>query len=256
MRSAEAFAARLGLAIHDRDLLDQALTHSSYLHEHRDSTPGHNERLEFLGDAVVTLVIAEALFRSHPDDDEGVLSARRAAIVSAAGLAELARRIELGDALLLGEGEARRDGRTRVSLLASAFEALAGAIYLDLGFDDVRAWLLEVARPELERSAPPASLKSAKSRLQETTQRMDGQRPAYRIVETTGPDHDKRFMVEVAVSGRVLATGEGTSQKIAEIAAAEAALPILRAEVGEDLGAVAGDGDDDPAPAAVGEDPA
>lgn len=244
MRSAEAFAARLGLAIRDPDLLDQALTHSSYLHEHRDSTPGHNERLEFLGDAVVTLVIAEALFRSHPDDDEGVLSARRAAIVSAAGLAVLARRIDLGDALFLGEGESRREGRTRGSLLASAFEALVGAIYLDLGFDAVRAWLLEVARPELERSAPPASLKSAKSRLQEYTQRMDGQRPAYRIAETTGPDHDKRFVVEVAVGGRILATGEGRSQKIAEIAAAEAALPILWAEFGED-----------PAPASADDDP-
>jgi ribonuclease-3 len=251
MRSAEAFAARLGLALNDPDLLDQALTHSSYLHEHRDSATGHNERLEFLGDAVVTLVIAEALFRAHPEDDEGVLSARRAAIVSAAGLAELARRIDLGEALFLGEGESRRDGRTRGSLLASAFEAVVGAIYLDLGFDAVRAWLLEIARPELERSAPPASLKSAKSRLQEYTQRMDGQRPAYRIVETTGPDHDKRFLVEVAVSGRVLATGEGTSQKIAEIAAAEAALPILRAEVGDDPALAAAVADGDPAPAAA-----
>jgi ribonuclease-3 len=231
MRSADAFAARLGLPIRDPDLLEQALTHSSYLHEHRDTTPGHNERLEFLGDAVVTLVIAEALFRYHPDDDEGVLSARRAAIVSAAGLAVLARRIDLGDALFLGEGEARRDGRSRGSLLASAFEAVVGAIYLDLGFDAVRAWLLELARPELERAAPPASLKSAKSRLQETTQRFDGQRPVYRIAETTGPDHDKRFVVEVSVNGRVLASGEGRSQKIAEIQAAEAALPVLRALV-------------------------
>jgi ribonuclease III len=231
MRTAEAFAARLGLTIRDPDLLDQALTHSSYLHEHRDAVAGHNERLEFLGDAVVTLVIAEALFRLHPDDDEGVLSARRAAIVSAAGLAVLARRIELGDALFLGEGESRRDGRSRGSLLASAFEAVVGAIYLDLGFAAVRTWILELAAPELERVARPSSLKSAKSRLQEYTQRMDGQRPVYRIVETTGPDHDRRFVIEVTVNGRVLATGEGRSQKTAEIQAAETALPILRAEL-------------------------
>jgi ribonuclease-3 len=230
MRSADAFAARLGLTVNDPDLLEQALTHSSYLHEHRDTTPGHNERLEFLGDAVVTLIIGEALFRLHPDDDEGVLSARRATIVSAAGLAVLARRIDLGDALFLGEGEARRDGRSRGPLLASAFEAVVGAIYLDLGFDAVRAWLLELAKPELELATPPASLKSAKSRLQEHTQRMDGQRPAYRIVETTGPDHDKRFLIEVSVNGRVLATGEGRSQKTAEIQAAEAALVVLRDE--------------------------
>ncbi|HSS36595.1 MAG TPA: ribonuclease III domain-containing protein, partial [Patescibacteria group bacterium] len=167
MRSADDFAARLGLPIRDPDLLEQALTHSSYLHEHRDTVSGHNERLEFLGDAVVTLVIGEALFRLRPSDDEGVLSARRASIVSAAGLARIARRIDLGDALRLGEGESRRDGRTRVSLLASGLEALVGAIYLDLGYAAVREWLLGLAEPELTSDAPLSSLKSAKSRLQE-----------------------------------------------------------------------------------------
>jgi ribonuclease III len=228
MRSADLFAARLGLPIRDLDLLEQALTHSSYLHEHRETASGHNERLEFLGDAVVTLVIGEALFRLRPTDDEGVLSARRAAIVSAQGLARIARRIELGEALRLGEGESRRDGRTRVSLLASGFEALVGAIYLDLGYDVVRDWLLEQARPELASDEPLSSLKSAKSRLQEHTQRTNGERPTYRLVDASGPDHDKLFRVEVSVGGRVLGTGEGRSQKSAELAAAEAALPGLR----------------------------
>jgi ribonuclease-3 len=228
MRSADDFAARLGLPIRDPDLLEQALTHSSYLHEHRDTVSGHNERLEFLGDAVVTLVIGEALFRLRPSDDEGVLSARRASIVSAAGLARIARRIDLGDALRLGEGESRRDGRTRVSLLASGLEALVGAIYLDLGYAAVREWLLGLAEPELTSDAPLSSLKSAKSRLQEHTQRTNGERPHYRLVEATGPDHEKTFRVEVAVGGKVLGTGEGRSQKSAEIAAAEAALPGLR----------------------------
>jgi ribonuclease III len=228
VRSADLFAARLGLPIHDLDLLEQALTHSSYLHEHRETVSGHNERLEFLGDAVVTLVIGEALFRLRPTDDEGVLSARRAAIVSAQGLARIAGRIELGDALRLGEGESRRDGRTRVSLLASGFEALVGAIYLDLGYDVVRQWVLEQAAPELSSDAPLSSLKSAKSRLQEHTQRTNGERPSYRMVDASGPDHDKLFRVEVSVGGRVLGTGEGRSQKSAEIAAAEAALPGLR----------------------------
>jgi ribonuclease-3 len=228
MRSADLFAARLGLPIRDLDLLEQALTHSSFLHEHRETASGHNERLEFLGDAVVTLVIGEALFRLRPNDDEGVLSARRAAIVSAQGLARIARRIELGEALRLGEGESRRDGRTRVSLLASGFEALVGAIYLDLGYDVVRDWILEQAQPELSSDAPLSSLKSAKSRLQEHTQRTNGERPSYRLVEASGPDHDKLFRVEVSVGGRVLGTGEGHSQKSAEISAAEAALPGLR----------------------------
>ncbi len=228
MRSAEAFAAQLGLPIRDLDLLEQALTHSSYLHEHRDTVSAHNERLEFLGDAVVTLVIGEALFLLRPTEDEGILSARRAAIVSGQGLARIARRIDLGPALRLGEGESRRDGRTRVSLLASGFEALVGAIYLDLGYEVARDWVLEQAQPELTSDAPLSSLKSAKSRLQEHTQRTNGERPHYRLVEASGPDHEKVFRVEVSVGGRVLGVGEGRSQKSAEIAAAEAALPGLR----------------------------
>jgi ribonuclease-3 len=228
MRSAGAFAARLGLPIRDLALLEQALTHSSYLHEHRDTVAAHNERLEFLGDAVVTLVIGEALFRLRPTEDEGVLSARRAAIVSAQGLARIARRIELGEALRLGEGESRRDGRTRVSLLASGLEAIVGAIYLDVGYDAARDWLLAQAAPELSSDAPVASLKSAKSRLQEHTQRTNGERPHYRLIAASGPDHEKVFRVEVSVGGRVLGIGEGRSQKAAEIAAAEAALPGLR----------------------------
>jgi ribonuclease-3 len=228
MRSADDFAARLGLPIRDLDLLEQALTHSSYLHEHRDTVSGHNERLEFLGDAVVTLVIGEALFRLRPTEDEGVLSARRAAIVSAAGLARIARRIDLGEALRLGEGESRRDGRTRVSLLASGFEAVVGAIYLDTGYEVARDWLLEQANPELTSDASLSSLKSAKSRLQEHTQRSNGERPHYHLIEASGPDHEKVFRVEVSVGGEVIGTGEGRSQKSAEIAAAEAALPGLR----------------------------
>ena len=113
MRPAQAFAARLGLPIHDQGLLEQALVHASWLHEHPEDAPGHNERLEFLGDAVVNLIISEALYTRHPDDDEGDLSARRAAIVSTSGLARLAGRIDLGSALLLGEGESRRSGRRR-----------------------------------------------------------------------------------------------------------------------------------------------
>jgi ribonuclease III len=228
MRPADTFAARLGLPIRDSALFEQALTHSSYLHEHRDTVSGHNERLEFLGDAVVTLVIGEALFRLRPTDDEGVLSARRAAIVSAQGLARIARRIDLGEALRLGEGESRRDGRTRVSLLASGFEAVIGAIYIDLGYDAAREWLLEQAAPELTSDEPLSSLKSPKSRLQEHTQRVNGERPSYRLIEATGPDHEKLFRVEVSVGGNVLGTGLGRSQKSAELAAAEAALPGLR----------------------------
>ena len=229
MRPAEAFATRIGLPVRDLDLLEQALVHSSWHHEHPDAALGHNERLEFLGDAVVNLAISEALYARHPGDDEGYLSARRAAIVSTTGLARLAGRIELGSYLLLGEGEAQRSGRLRPSLLASTFEAIAGALYLDLGFAPVSAWVVALADTELVAEAPIGVLKSPKSRLQEFTQRRSGDRPTYRLLDATGPDHEKSFRIEVWVDGEVLGVGEGPSRRAAETAAAAEALDRLRA---------------------------
>ena len=230
MHPADALTERLGLPIRDRDLLAQALVHSSWLHEHPDEARGHNERLEFLGDAVVSLAISEALYQRHPADDEGVLSARRAAIVSTSGLARLATRLDLGALLLLGEGEAQRGGRVRPSLLASAFEALVGAIYLDLGWDVVRDWIRARAEEEISADLGMTTLKSPKSRLQEHTQRATGERPVYQLLEAVGPDHEKQFRIEVLVSGRVLGTGEGPSRRVAETSAAAQALDTLQAE--------------------------
>jgi ribonuclease-3 len=229
VRPGQAIAERLGLPVRDLDLLEQALVHSSWLHEHPDAAPGHNERLEFLGDAVVNLSISEALYTRHPDDDEGALSARRAAIVSTTGLARLAGRIDLGADLLLGEGESQRSGRRRPSLLASSFEALTGALYLDLGYERVRDWLIGLAEPELALEAPVISLKSPKSRLQEYTQRRTGERPDYRLVDSSGPDHDKSIRVEVWVDGLVVGVGEGSSRREAETAAAAQAIETIRA---------------------------
>ncbi len=230
MRPAAALAARLGLRVRDFDLLEQALVHSSYLHEHPDAATTHNERLEFLGDAVVNLAVSEALFARHAHDDEGVLSARRAAIVNTAGLARLAARIDLGEVILLGEGEAQRGGRRRPGLLASALEALTGALYLDIGYPATKAWLVELAAPEIEADIPLGRLKSPKSRLQELTQRVHGTRPGYRLVEASGPDHERTFVVEVAVDERIAGRGVGPSRRIAETAAAAEALEILQRE--------------------------
>jgi ribonuclease-3 len=230
MHPAEALIGRLGLPVGNRDLFEQALIHSSWLHEHPDSLVGDNERLEFLGDAVVSLAVSEALYRRHPSDDEGILSARRASIVSTPGLARLAARLELGQFLLLGEGEALRGGRVRPSLLASAFEALVGAIYLDLGWEAARDWIREQADMELTEEVALTSLKSPKSRLQEHTQRTTGDRPLYLLVEAVGPDHEKHFRIDVEVDGRVLGTGEGTSRRIAETQAAAEALETIRRE--------------------------
>jgi len=226
--SAQAYTLRLGFRVRDESLLQQALVHSSWLHEHPDEARGHNERLEFLGDAVVNLAISQALYERHPDDDEGDLSARRAAIVSTPGLARLAVRIELGDELLLGEGESQRDGRRRPSLLASSFEALAGALYLDAGFERVRDWIIALAAPELDAGSTVGALKSPKSRLQEHTQRTTGERPVYRLLDATGPDHERSFRIEVTVGGEVLGVGEGPSRRVAETAAADQAMEHMR----------------------------
>jgi ribonuclease III len=230
---ADTLAERLGLPIRDRRLLAQALTHTSWLHEHPGEAAGHNERLEFLGDAVVNLAVSAALFERHPDDDEGLLSARRAAIVSATGLARLADRIDLGAHLALGEGESHRDGNRRPSILASAFEALTGAILLDLGWDATRAWIVRVAAPEIDAGLAPIALKSPKSRLQEETQRTLGERPEYRLLEAVGPDHEKVFRVEVAVGEEILGMGVGPSRRLAETAAAAEAVEVLAARSAE-----------------------
>jgi ribonuclease-3 len=224
---AVAFAARLGLPIRNLDLLDQALTHASWLHEQPDPSQGHNERLELLGDAVVNLVVTAALHERHPVDDEGLLSARRAAIVSTTGLARLAERLGVGEHLRLGEGEARGGGRRRPSVLASGFEAVAGAVFLDLGWQATYDWIVELARPEIERDEAPTALKSPKSRLQELTQQAGRERPVYRVVDVAGPDHQRRFVVEVVFEGGVRGVGEGSSRRTAETEAARQAIEAL-----------------------------
>lgn len=228
--SATALTDDLGLPAGDADLFRQALVHSSYVHEHPDSAGHHNERLEFLGDSIVNLVVSEALYARHPADDEGILSVRRAAIVSTAGLARIAERMDLGAHLLLGEGEAQRGGRSRPALLASAFEAVAGALYLECGFDAARTWLLERAAPEIREDLPESLLKSPKSQLQEYTQRTGGGRPTYIVTDASGPDHQRTFQIEVEVGGRVLGHGTGSSRRVAETAAALMALLAIRDE--------------------------
>jgi ribonuclease-3 len=177
----------------------------------------------------VNLAIADGLYDRHPDDDEGELSARRAAIVSASGLSVLADRIELGRFVRVGEGELTHDGQYRPALLASTFEAVAGALYLDLGWPIVRDWLLGLAAPEINAATPPAELKSPKSRLQEFAQQHLGTRPEYRLVEAVGPDHEKVFRVEVEVDRETLGSGVGHSRRQAETAAAAEAIAILEA---------------------------
>jgi ribonuclease-3 len=225
--SAAALAARLGLTFRDLSLLSEALVHSSYPNEHPELELRSNERLEFLGDAVVSLVFSEAFFRRQPSDDEGLLTARRASIVSTRGLSRLAQRIDLGDELLLGQGADRANERQRDSILAAGLEAVVGAIYLELGLDTARDWLLAVAAPELAAEPPLVSLKSPKSRLQEQAYARTGRAPVYRVLSAAGPDHDKTYVVEALVGGVVVGRGQGGNRRDAETEAAAAALDLL-----------------------------
>ena len=220
---------RLGIVLSDPEAIRQAFVHSSYFNENPSAASGHNERLEFLGDAVIGLVVSRMLYERFPDEDEGLLTARRAALVNRDALAFLGLAIGLDRYLLLGRGEAEGGGATRPSLLAGAFEALAGAIFLAEGMDVSREWLRRLFDASLPGAAEPEPPKSAKSRLQEWSQREHRIKPHYELVSTTGPDHEQTFTVAAVLRGERIATGEGSSRQRAEEQAASAALESLHA---------------------------
>jgi ribonuclease-3 len=220
-------AERLGIALRDPEAIRQALVHSSYFNENPQAAAGHNERLEFLGDAVIGLIVSRLLYERFPDEHEGSLTARRASLVNRDALAALALQVGLDRYLLLGRGEAEAGGASRPSLLAGAFEALAGAIFLSEGSDATNVWLRQLMTAQLpgpEAAEPP---KSAKSRLQEWSQREHRIKPHYELVSATGPAHDQTFTVAAVLRGRRLAMGVGSSRQRAEEQAATAALDAL-----------------------------
>jgi ribonuclease-3 len=225
----------LGHRFRDAALLQRALTHSSAANERGEE---HYERIEFLGDAVLGLIAAEWLYRALPEEPEGRLARLKSFLVSTRTLAEWAREIGIGEALVLGAGEERSGGRAKPSLLADAMEALLGAVYLDAGLEAVRG----VVVPRLESSRerhPGLDSLEAKTLLQEALQARGEPLPDYRLLEELGPPHDRTFRVECWVAERRLGAGEGGSKKAAERAAAEAALRTLR----EDAARVAGESD-------------
>jgi ribonuclease-3 len=226
MAPARELAERLGLQFDDLGLLSQALIHSSYVHE-QPSAGLSNERLEFLGDSVISLIVSEALWERYPDEDEGSLTTRRAAIVSARGLARIAQRLELDSYLVLGLGATAAGERSRKSVLAATFEAVTGAIYMEHGLERTRQWLLQVASPEIEEKPALEELKPPKSALQELAYIRSGRAPQYRIVSEEGPPHARHYVIEVSVGGRVLGQGEGRNRRDAETEAARQALSQL-----------------------------
>lgn len=221
----------VGYTFHQPDLLRTALTHRSYLNEHPEETEDY-ERLEFLGDAVLDLVVAEHLFHALPDWPEGDLTFLRAALVRAEQLAEYARQLGLGNVLRLGRGMEMSGGRDHTAILADAFEAVVGAIYLDGGLDAVRTWLLDrfIAPTVAATQRSGNARRDPKSRLQEAVQARYNITPRYAIVGQSGPEHDRRFTAEVRIGDEVWGVGEGRSKQEATLAAAEAALRRLENE--------------------------
>ena len=221
--------ARLGHTFRDPVLCETAMTHTSWLNEASQPERSDNERLEFLGDAVLDLVVSDVLMRRFPDRREGDLSRARAALVSETALAQVALAIDLGRYIQLGKGEERTGGRTRPSILANTLEALMGAIYVDAGFDVVAvvaARLFEDRVEDVDRHARS----DYKSRLQERAQALWQTAPVYEVVAEEGPDHDKRFEVALSLAGRPYGRAVGRSKKEAEQGAAAAALEALERE--------------------------
>ncbi len=219
--------AALNYKFHDRKLLLQAFVHRSFVFENPEVEIESNERLEFLGDAVLDFVVADYLFREYPDRTEGELTLLRAAMVRLETLAAWAKDLALGQALLLGKGEDTAGGRARTANLGRCFEALIAALYIDGGLEPVRALVLPRVAKALGEGPLPAEIKDAKSRLQELIQKEYRITPRYHTVSAKGPDHARWFTVQVLVGSQVLAAGEGPSKTAAQQKAAEAALEKL-----------------------------
>ncbi len=215
----------VGHVFRDRGLLEKALTHSSHAYESRPESPDDNEQLEFLGDSVIGLIAAEFFLRAFPERNEGELSKLKASASSTLALAQLARAIRLDKAILLGRGEEKCGGRKKVSILAGAFEALTGALYLDGGFDAARAFVCGLLESSLKPiKSETQTINNAKSALQEICQKAGLPAPVYRLVSDKGPAHHRTFVIEVSLGGKAVAKSKGGSKKAAEQAAAEKAL--------------------------------
>ncbi|MCL2216080.1 MAG: ribonuclease III [Defluviitaleaceae bacterium] len=216
---------RLGYTFKRHNLLRHAITHASFVHEQKLSTSESNERLEFLGDAVLELCISDFLYHRYPDMPEGDLTKRRASLVCEPSLAGLARGLKLGNFLLLGQGEAQEGGREKDSILSDALESIFGAVFLDGGLEEVRHVILSLFEPIADKSAK--QVKDHKSTLQEILQRNSHETAAYEIIREEGPPHLKTFTAQASHQGKILGTGVGGSKKTAEQAAAKMALEGL-----------------------------
>lgn len=222
------FEANIGYKFKKREILTEALTHSSYANEHKTNKFKDNERLEFLGDAILDLVVSDFLYKKHEHLPEGDLSKLRASIVCEAFLIMAAKEINLGEFMRLGKGEEMTGGRGRTSVLADAFEAVIGAIYLDGGLEDAKGFIHQFIISFMESLASNKKIEDYKTKLQEKIQKESKKPLSYVVIGEEGPDHDKYFVVEVKHDDRVLGQGSGKTKKEAEQKAAYKALQKLQ----------------------------
>lgn len=224
MKDFNLLEKKLGINFNDKGLLEQAFTHRSYLNENPKSGLSHNERMEFLGDAVLELAITEHLYKKYPDKAEGELTNWRASLVNAKMLAALAEELGFNDFMLLSRGEEKELGKARQYILANAFEAFVGALHLDLGYEAADKFIEKCLLPKLPEIIRKKLYKDAKSHFQEESQEKEGITPAYKVLKEYGPDHKKKFTVGVFLEEELVAEGEGYSKQEAEEEAAKKAL--------------------------------
>jgi ribonuclease-3 len=220
------FEKKIGFEFIDKDLLKQAFTHRSYLNENPSWKLGHNERLEFLGDAVLELIVTQYLYENYPHEPEGVLTSYRAALVNADMLAEVAEDASLNDCLLLSRGEKKDLGKARFYILANTFEAFVGALYLDQGYEAARLFISKYLLPHIGEVIEKKLYKDPKSVFQEEAQEKNEVTPSYEVIKEYGPDHDKHFVVGVYIKEELVAEGEGSSKQEAQQNAAENGLAV------------------------------
>lgn len=210
------FEGTIGIKFNNSDILKQAFTHRSYLNENKNLRAGHNERLEFLGDAVLELVITHYLYDEYPDKNEGDLTSIRSALVNAQTCALVAQSLAVNDYLLLSRGEAKDIGRARQYILANALEAIIGAIYIDQGYGVAKEFIIKHITTMTEKIVKEELWVDAKSKFQEKAQDIDGVTPSYKTIKEEGPDHDKKFTVGVFIGNELIAKGIGDSKQDAE----------------------------------------
>lgn len=215
-----------GITFKNKELLRRAFTHRSYLNENRGAESSHNERLEFLGDAVLELMVTEYLFEKYPDSNEGDLTAYRASLVNAITLSEAAQKINVNDFLLLSKGEAKDTGKARQYILANTMEAVIGAIYLDQGYDSAKYFISKNLFHLIDKIVADKSWIDAKSKFQEKAQEKESLTPQYKSLKEEGPDHDKKFTIGVYIDNELIALGAGMSKQEAEQEAARKALEV------------------------------